>query len=118
MRRERRNKVQVKGSKKLNRIYDRDRGICHLCGHKVDRALMGQNTAQSPSLDHIIPRSYGGLWLDENLKLAHVACNQKRMNNLLHELKDCPRCGLMKHQDPEEICPHCGWLETLVEGLA
>lgn len=53
-----------------NAIYDRDRGICHICGKHVPRKLM--------TLDHLIPLSKGGEHTARNLAVAHRSCNSKR----------------------------------------
>lgn len=51
-------------------IYDRDAGRCHLCGKKVSR--------DNFHLDHLIPRSKGGVTSPENLAVSHPGCNQRR----------------------------------------
>lgn len=60
------------------RIYERDRWCCQLCGEKVDRRA--KFTDRAPSIDHIIPRSFGGTDDVENLQLAHRGCNSKKGN--------------------------------------
>ncbi len=49
------------------RIYARDGGTCGFCGRPVEFARM--------NLDHILPRIAGGGDEDDNLQLAHPACN-------------------------------------------
>lgn len=62
----------------LAAIYDRDRGICHLCCLPVARA--------DATLDHVIPLSKGGSHTFENVKLAHAVCNSRKGAKLLREL--------------------------------
>src|SRR5882672_2199350 len=48
-------------------IFMRDRGICSICGKKVQR--------KEATLDHIIPLSRGGNHSYQNSSLAHGRCN-------------------------------------------
>jgi 5-methylcytosine-specific restriction endonuclease McrA len=53
------------------RIYVRDQGICQLCELPIMEG-------QAWDVDHIVPRSQGGLHHDGNLRLAHKGCNSAR----------------------------------------
>ncbi len=53
-----------------HRLYERDGGICQLCGHPV--SSLGFH------LDHIVPKSKGGAFTWDNLRLAHRGCNSSR----------------------------------------
>ncbi len=57
---------------KLNRrnIFARDRGRCQYCGRNFPSTEL--------SLDHVVPRSYGGQTTWENLVCACVACNVRK----------------------------------------
>lgn len=59
------------------RIYKRDRGICHLCQQKVDRATL--------TFDHIIPLSKGGAHSPENIAVAHYICNRDKKAQILEK---------------------------------
>ena len=81
-----RNRRGPRSSKRLHRIFSRDHGICHLCG--MPTALIGMlkhDDGDTPSLDHLIPKSMGGDSSDDNLKLAHRRCNNARGNRMLDE---------------------------------
>lgn len=52
----------------------RDRGLCAYCGKK------------GSTIDHVHPRSRGGLHRWENVVLACAPCNQKKGSKLLSEL--------------------------------
>jgi len=54
-------------------LYERDGGICGICGKKVER--------DEVSIDHIIPLSKGGPHLMSNLQIAHLKCNKARGNS-------------------------------------
>lgn len=63
------------------KIYRRDNWICQLCFQPVDSGLEydpDNYQPEFPSLDHIVPRSVGGLHHPNNLRLAHVQCNAAR----------------------------------------
>lgn len=73
----RRRKLEGNGSHKaqLDRIYRRDKGICWICGKRVKRT--------DASRDHIreIARcTKHEARSDDNIKLAHILCNQRRHN--------------------------------------
>lgn len=51
-------------------IYERDNGVCHLCGYAVQR--------KDASRDHVKPRSQGGRSKFQNFRLAHNFCNSRR----------------------------------------
>lgn len=51
-------------------IYERDKGKCQYCGHKVLRHEF--------SYEHVIPRSQGGQTNWENIVVACTDCNQKK----------------------------------------
>lgn len=63
-------------------LYERDGWICHLCELPIDR-LADPNSDYAPSLDHLIPRSMGGLHDTDNLKTAHRICNAVRKDSPL-----------------------------------
>ncbi len=52
-------------------LFDRDNGICGICGKAVKRS--GER-----SIDHIIPLSMGGHHIWSNVQLAHLKCNMGR----------------------------------------
>lgn len=57
---------------KLNRrnIYARDSNLCQYCGNKFPTSEL--------TLDHVLPRSQGGISSWENLVCACVACNSRK----------------------------------------
>lgn len=56
-------------------LYQRDRGICGICGKKVENGEI--------SIDHIIPITRGGTHTWGNVQLAHTNCNRRRNDGLL-----------------------------------
>jgi 5-methylcytosine-specific restriction endonuclease McrA len=52
---------------------------CHLCGEAIDYNRPRFHP-RGPSMDHVIPRSKGGLWERGNLRPAHYGCNSSRGN--------------------------------------
>src|SRR6202522_2330662 len=61
-------------------ILLRDRNACQYCGIVL--------TAGELTLDHVVPRSRGGLSTWENLVACCHDCNRRKGNQLLHELTD------------------------------
>jgi 5-methylcytosine-specific restriction endonuclease McrA len=62
------------GKRMTLRLWERDRGICHLCGKAV-------NTLTEASRDHLVPLSQGGCTCSGNIALAHRGCNSRRGSN-------------------------------------
>lgn len=56
------------------RIYDRDRWRCRLCGKPVKRGAVVPHP-MAPTLDHIIPLAAGGTHEPSNVQCAHFICN-------------------------------------------
>src|ERR1700758_1715129 len=61
-------------------ILLRDRNTCQYCGVVLPAGEL--------TLDHVIPRSRGGLSTWENLVACCHACNRRKGNQLLHELEE------------------------------
>jgi len=61
-------------------ILLRDRNTCQYCGVTLHSSDL--------TLDHVHPRSRGGLSTWENLVAACHNCNRRKGNQLLHELQD------------------------------
>lgn len=61
-------------------ILLRDRNMCQYCQTVL--------TAGELTLDHVIPRSRGGLSTWENLVACCHSCNRRKGNQLIHELTD------------------------------
>lgn len=60
---------------KPERVFDRDRWHCQLCGCKTPQRLRGKNQPRSPEVDHIIPISQGGGHTWDNVQCACRKCN-------------------------------------------
>lgn len=80
----------------LERLYDRDKGTCSLCGCKCDWDdyedkdgcwVVGKTY---PTIDHVIPLAKGGKHSWSNVKLACHECNTKYGAKLKDE---CPLVG-------------------------
>lgn len=63
---------------RLGRVYEADKGICHLCHLPVPAKTASPNDDTAPSVDHLIPSGYGGTDDENNLRLAHRLCNNRR----------------------------------------
>lgn len=71
----------------LEEVYERDKGICYLCGKECDWndyevrdgvVIYGNNY---PSRDHVIPKSRGGANSWDNIRLAHRLCNSLKWDS-------------------------------------
>lgn len=68
----------------LEKLFQRDAGVCYLCGKACDwsdiedkdGAMIAGGTY--PSIDHVKPISKGGLHTWDNIRLACRACNTKK----------------------------------------
>lgn len=68
----------------LQKLYERDHGICYLCGEvcnwddkeERDGVIICGNSY--PSIDHVIPLSRGGNHSWQNVRLAHRICNTRK----------------------------------------
>ncbi len=71
----------------LDGLYERDNGTCHLCNELCDWDDYSRRDGafivgpSYPSIDHLIPRSKGGVHSWNNIKLAHHYCNTIKNNN-------------------------------------
>lgn len=54
----------------LYKVYQRDKGICHIC-----KKFVPSNLA---SPDHVEPISKGGSHTYDNVKLSHIKCNKRK----------------------------------------
>lgn len=75
---------EVDSSITIGKLIERDEGICHICGEKIDQEdysykngsrVTGHNY---PTIDHVIPISKGGTHTWDNVKLAHMVCNARK----------------------------------------
>lgn len=55
-------------------VFKRDKGLCWLCGEKVDPALQWPDRGFG-TLDHVVPLKRGGMHSYSNVRLAHFKCN-------------------------------------------
>ena len=62
------------------RIWDRDGGKCQKCGLVVRRGKSDRYDSRSDlgEVDHIVPKSRGGLATEDNLQLLCLACNRAK----------------------------------------
>lgn len=73
----RRKSKQIGDVFSLDFLYERDGGVCFLCGLDVDR--------RDASEDHVVPLNGGGEHTLENVVLAHRSCNTRKSDLALGE---------------------------------
>ena len=61
--------------KVLDEMYERQRGLCGLCGEPMQRGIH--------EVDHEIPFVYGGGNERANIQLAHKKCNREKRASVL-----------------------------------
>ena len=78
----------------LRKLYERDNGICYLCGCATDFDDYTVNQdgymvigGTYPTRDHVIPLAEGGEHSWENVKLACFKCNSRKGAKPLDELE-------------------------------
>ena len=63
----------------LGRIFERTRGLCHICGKTLARKNHGQPGRRGAwEVDHSRPRAAGGTGHGNNLYAACVNCNRSK----------------------------------------
>lgn len=73
----------------LQRLYNRDNGICYICGgeceweDKTDRGTVIVCGDNYPSIDHVIPLARGGTHEWSNVRLAHRRCNIIKRDSII-----------------------------------
>lgn len=83
-RRQRKKKAVVDRDINLASVFERDNGVCYICGNPCDFndyiIKNGKRCAcgNYPSIDHVIPLAKGGLHAWENVRLAHIGCNSRK----------------------------------------
>lgn len=70
-------------------IYERDKGLCRICGEGVDINIRFPSPGAA-TLDHILPLSKGGKHQASNVQLAHLGCNSQRSNKGAAQLRLLP----------------------------
>ncbi len=61
----------------LNSIWDRDNGLCGVCGDDIDLSLAWPHRL-SVTVDHVVALANGGTHEPDNVQLAHAACNSRK----------------------------------------
>ena len=63
-------------------VWERDGYVCFYCDEPVTAPLRGRSQTDQPptmaTVDHIIPRAYGGGFIEGNLVTACLRCNNSR----------------------------------------
>lgn len=74
----------------LERLVERDGGICYLCGEAVDindftidEKGCRRVHKNYPSIDHVIPCILGGQHSWDNVRLAHLGCNCSKQGKII-----------------------------------
>jgi len=86
------NKSKIEWNISLEKLIQRDEGICKICGRQVDindyyytdegYFIAGESY---PSIDHIIPLAKGGTHTWNNIQLAHRHCNAIKNDNIIEQ---------------------------------
>lgn len=80
---------------KLNRIYDKTRGKCHLCHKRLAFKNYGIVDARGAwEIEHSKPKSMGGTDHLNNLYAACIGCNRQKSNGTNHSVRS--RNGVRK----------------------
>ena len=106
------------------RIGNRDNWICGICGMPVNPELSVYETEWAATIDHIIPRCKGGSNEDDNLQIAHLACNVRKGRYKtveLYEIHKLRNQYIACHPEMLDLgmediftCPMCGHTESAI----
>ena len=73
----------------LERLYEKEKGVCYLCGGMCDKdaySVRDDGTFIAlnnyPSIEHVVPLSRGGTHTWDNVRLAHRICNSVKGANV------------------------------------
>lgn len=66
-------------------VHTRDQWTCQLCWEPIDPGVAWPDR-MSPSIDHVMPLSRGGLHAMANVQSAHLGCNSSKGDRLTSEL--------------------------------
>lgn len=63
----------------FQKVFDRDKGICHICKKKTSTEYIdNKQPSNYATLDHVIPLNKGGLHCYANVKIACKTCNSTK----------------------------------------
>lgn len=62
-------------------VYQRDGGLCGLCGEAIDLTVRYPHP-RSFTIDHVLPLSKGGLDVLDNVQAAHFHCNTSKRDDV------------------------------------
>ena len=65
-------------TERLEQIFDKTDGHCHLCHGKISFTQYGKNSSSSWEVEHSVPKSKGGTDNLKNLFPAHITCNRSK----------------------------------------
>lgn len=73
-------RARIRSSPRIERVdadyvFDRDRGICGICGEPV-------RPGEKWHIDHVLPLSKGGSHTYDNVQLSHALCNLKKSDRV------------------------------------
>lgn len=69
-------------------VFERDGGVCYLCGHHCSPLGAAHKDNNRPTMDHRLALSNGGLHTLDNISLACYSCNRQKSNKLVTEYSD------------------------------
>lgn len=74
----------------LERVIERDKNVCQICGKPCDRNSKDWGVIGSmyPTIDHIVPLAKGGTHTWNNVQLAHALCNSTKRDLLTVKRKE------------------------------
>lgn len=67
------------GEVSYDRILERDGMHCYLCDSDIMEGEL--------SFDHVVPLSREGAHSEDNIRAAHMSCNSRKRDRLLHEIR-------------------------------
>ncbi|MCU0435377.1 MAG: HNH endonuclease [Bacteroidia bacterium] len=65
-------------TERLEQIFDKTDGHCHLCHGKISFTQYGKNSSSGWEVEHSVPKSKGGTDNLKNLFPAHITCNRSK----------------------------------------
>jgi 5-methylcytosine-specific restriction endonuclease McrA len=90
---------------RLALLRERDGDLCWCCGNRMVFGGPHPNRGRAATIEHVLPRSRGGTWALDNLRLCHVGCNRHLADRDPAQKEQMRHPRVRQRSTPEPIRP-------------